>query len=119
MAPALANVSTQSSSGPQKFLGRRPLYPQKRTLVSAIGMSALCQKSGHSALQYLRLWRPVALGATLDRKDHSYLTYFHASSKGSNLIVETGWGIVKVPRRRFLHLAAGATALPALRRVRA
>jgi hypothetical protein len=53
----------------------------------------------------------------LDRKAHGCLTHFHASANGSNLIIETRWGIVKVPRRRFLHLAAGAIALPALPRV--
>jgi tripartite-type tricarboxylate transporter receptor subunit TctC len=67
----------------------------------------------------LRCSGDLLLGATLHRKAHGCLIDFHASAKGSNLIVEmrTRWGIMKIPRRLFLHLAVGATALPALPRV--
>src|SRR5262249_16073089 len=38
-------------SGHQRHVDPCPLYPQKRTLVKCVGMSALCQKRTHAVQQ--------------------------------------------------------------------
>jgi tripartite-type tricarboxylate transporter receptor subunit TctC len=72
--------------------GRCPLYPQKRTLKLSRAMSALCQK---------RTFRPLVVLSILCLGRRS-------SSRGITM---------KIPRRRFLHLAAGAATLPTSPRV--